>query len=210
MYGDNVTEPRLRCVLPFEAVPAELCVLRKAVREQLACWGALGLSDAIQLAVTELATNVIKHVGTGAPTTLVMELGGGRIRVELHDTSHVVPTVAEPDCGAECGRGLHLLAGLAAAWGIILTAAGKAVWCEMALEPSRHCARLQRAAVVLAEYRRAGGSPPTAVPVRAVLEESVTGVIADLLHWLATEGGEPDDALDRALMRYEAEVDAAA
>lgn len=197
---------RLRCVLPFEAVPTELRLLRKTVRSTLGQWGAVAVADEAELAVTELATNIIKHVGSGAAATLVLEPRGDRLRVELHDKSHRVPAVGPGGSDAECGRGLHLLAAMCLDWGTLLTAAGKAVWCEISLKPARHCVRVQRAAAVLDEYRRFSGASSAVVPTHVVLEASVTDVIADLLHWLAVQGGDPDDALDRAQIRFETEV----
>lgn len=140
---------------------------------------------------------------------LVLEPKGDRLRVELHDKSHRVPVVMSGGCDERSGRGLHLLAAVSLDWGALLTATGKAVWCEIALEPARHCVRVRRAAALLEEYRRAVGEGSAVVPTYAVLEASVTDVIADLLHWLAVQGGDPDDVLDQAQIRYEAESEAA-
>ncbi|MGW6014678.1 ATP-binding protein [Streptomyces sp. NPDC055210] len=206
-YGNRV--PRLRSAMPFEAVPAELGVLRKWIRSTLGQWGALAVAAEAELAATELATNVIKHVGEGAAATLVLEPRRDRLRVELHDTSRVVPVHGSASCDAECGRGLHLLAAMSLEWGTLLTATGKAVWCEISLTPARHCVRVQRAAALLGEYRRVAGASSSTAPTYAVLEESAADAIADLLHWLAAQGGDPDEVLDRAQIRYEAEVEAA-
>ncbi|WP_329340255.1 ATP-binding protein [Streptomyces sp. NBC_01352] len=195
--------------MPFEAVPAELRLLRRRVRSTLGQWGAAAVADEVELAVTELATNVVKHVGEGAAATLVLEPRPDRLRLELHDKSHEVPTPSSGSCEEECGRGLHLLSGMSLEWGTLLTAAGKAVWCEISLDPVPQCMQVQRAAAVLDEYRRVIGADSTVVPTYAVLEESVTDVIADLLHWLAAQGGDPDDVLDRAQMHFEAEAEAA-
>lgn len=202
-------EPRLRCVMPFEAAPAELSLLRQRIRCTLDHWGASAVAEETELAVTELATNVIKHVGEGAAATLVLEPRYDRLRVELHDKSYTVPTRSSGNCDAECGRGLHLLSAMSLEWGTLLTASGKAVWCEISLAPARHCMRVQRAAALLDEYRRVVGASSSTVPTRAVLEESATDAITDLLHWLAAQGGDPDEALDRAQIRYEAEAEAA-
>lgn len=196
----------LRYVLPFEATPAELAALRRAVRFQLCQWGMPAITDEAELAATELGTNVIKHVGEGVAATLVLEIRECRLRLEVHDKSHVIPAPSAGTCDEdECGRGLHLIDGMTEGWGSLLTATGKAVWCEISLEPVRHRVRLRRAVVVLEEYRRAGRGVPD--PSYAVLEESVTDVITDLLHWLAAQGGDPDDILDRAQMHYEAEAE---
>ncbi|MEU9206911.1 ATP-binding protein [Streptomyces sp. NPDC048415] len=202
-------EPGLRCVMPFEAAPPELRLLRQRLRGALGQWGASAVAEEAELVVTELATNVIKHVGEGAAATLVLEPRQGRLRVELHDKSHAVPNLASESCDAECGRGLHLLSAMSLDWGTLLTVTGKAVWCELALEPARHCLRVQRAAALLDEYRRVAGAGSSTVPTYSVLEESATDAIADLLHWLAAQGGDPDEMLDRAQIRYEAEAEAA-
>ncbi|MFD4563274.1 ATP-binding protein [Streptomyces sp. NPDC058467] len=202
-------EHGLRYVLSFEAAPAQLATVRQAVRGALGQWGAAAVAEEAELAVTELATNVIKHVGEGAAATLVLESVDDRLRVEVHDRSHAVPTVGSGGCDLECGRGLHLLSAMCLEWGTLLTATGKAVWCELSLEPARHYMRIQRAALVLDEYRRVVGASSMATPARAVLAESVTDVIADLLHWLAAQGGDPDEALGRAQMHFEAEAEAA-
>ncbi|MGW2780537.1 ATP-binding protein [Streptomyces populi] len=210
MSGCEVTESRLRSVLPFEAVPAEVRLLRRAVVSQLDRWGMPAAADEAELLVTELATNVVKHVGEGTSATLVIELRGGRLRLEVHDKSRALPSPNAADCYSECGRGLHLLATLAVDWGAVLTAVGKAVWCEISVGSGRACRRVERAVEALEGYQ---GSSREARPQggrrRIGLEESAVELIADLLHWTAARGLDPDDILDRAQMHYEAEADAA-
>jgi anti-sigma regulatory factor (Ser/Thr protein kinase) len=207
MPGYDITEPRLRCVLPFAAAPAEVRLLRKATATQLAQWGLPTATDEAELVVTELATNVVRHVGEGASATLVLERRGGRLRVEVHDKSRTVPALRPTGCDEECGRGLHLLASLAADWGTVLTAMGKAVWCEVEVGMAQECRRVERAVEVLEAYQYADGvSAVQGRPRQAVLEESAIELIADLLHWTAARGLDPDDFLDRAQMHYEAEA----
>lgn len=210
MPGSEVTEPRLRCVLPFEAAPAEVRLLRRAAVTQLSRWGTPVAADEAELLVTELATNVVKHVGEGTPASLILEWHGERLRLEVHDKSPVMPSPTTADCEAECGRGLHLLAALAADWGTVLTAAGKAVWCEVSIGGGRACRRIERAAEALESYQGViGGNNLRGSRRWAGLEESAVELIADLLHWTAARGHDPDDVLDRAQMHYEAEADAA-
>ncbi|WPO73550.1 ATP-binding protein [Streptomyces sp. KN37] len=187
--------PGERCVLPFCAEPEEIKKLRRAVRRALSRWGAVVVAEEAELAVTELATNIIKHVGQGTAAALVMETRVDRLRLELHDKSSLTPVVGSGGCDEECGRGLHLLAAMSLDWGTLLTGAGKAVWCELRLEPARPCMRLQRAATVLEAYQRLVGSGTAARSAHAALEASATGVIADLLHWLALHGLDPDAVL---------------
>ncbi|WP_089504623.1 ATP-binding protein [Streptomyces sp. NBS 14/10] len=206
MYRFSVTEPhQRRCVLPFRAEAPQLAGLRRTVRAQLTAWGMSPLVDEAQLTVTELASNVIKHVGEGSAATLVLDAKADQLRVELHDKSQSEPQWLPSGCDEECGRGLHLLVGMAAAWGTIRTAAGKAVWCELALPPDENRRRIQRAMVVMESYNHAVGHPTARLPRRPVLEESATSLITDLLHWVAAQGLDPDDILDRAQMHFEAD-----
>lgn len=206
MHGYEMTAPRLRCVLPFEAAPAEVPLLRRAAVKQLSRWGTPVDVDEAELLVTELATNVVKHVGEGASATLIIEWAGERLRLEVHDKSPVGPSLRSVDCEQECGRGLHLLTSLAVDWGTVLTVAGKAVWCELALSALGGCRRVERAAGALEYYQGTRGGSRRR---EAGLEESAIELIADLLHWTADRGHDPDDFLDRAQMHYEAEADAA-
>ncbi|MBK6019260.1 ATP-binding protein [Streptomyces sp. MBT53] len=210
MPGYEVAEPRLRCVLPFEAAPAELRLLRRAAVRQLSRWGMPVAADEAELLVTELATNVIKHVGEGASATLILEWRDERLRLEVHDRSSSVPSLKSASCNEECGRGLHLLAALALDWGTVLTAAGKAVWCEIPFSSGRSCRRVERAVEALEGYQAGGESAALQGKGQGIgLEESAIELIADLLHWSAACGHDPDDFLDRAQMHYEAELDAA-
>ncbi|GAA2419812.1 hypothetical protein GCM10010421_00970 [Streptomyces glaucus] len=182
-------------------------MLRRAVVGQLSRWGIPVAADEAELVVTELAANVIKHVGEGMPSTLVLEWRGQRLRLEVHDRSHVLPSVRAAGCDEECGRGLHLLGALAADWGAVPTAAGKAVWCEIPVRAGRACRRVERAADALERYRTAkGGVAPYGSRRTAGLEQSAVELIADLLHWTAAIGHDPDDILDRAQVHYEAEA----
>ncbi|MDQ0761103.1 ATP-binding protein [Streptomyces canus] len=210
MPGYEMSEPQLRCVLPFEAVPAEVRLLRKAAAKQLNLWGVSTATDEAELLVTELATNVFKHVGEGVSATLILERRGERLRLEVHDKSQAVPTSKSGGCDEECGRGLHLLAALAVDWGTVLTAVGKAVWCEIAISSGQACRRIERAVEALERYQgRIGGLGLCGGRRDRALEESAIELIADLLHWTAARGHDPDDMLDRAQVHYEAEADAA-
>ncbi|MFJ5263597.1 ATP-binding protein [Streptomyces sp. NPDC088387] len=209
MPSSDVTEPRLRCVLPFEAAPSEVRLLRRAATKQLSRWGfSAGLEEA-ELLVTELATNVVKHVGEGAIATLVLEWRCERLRLEVHDRSAELPFLQLADCDAECGRGLHLLATMATDWGAVLTAAGKAVWCEVPVNGGTDCRRIERAVAALDGYRGVWDDGRKRQGRATDLHESAVELIADLLHWTSAQGHDPDDVLERAQMHYEAEAEAA-
>ncbi|MEV7957829.1 ATP-binding protein [Streptomyces sp. NPDC058316] len=198
---------QLRSVLPFTAEPVVVRDLRRAVRGQLVEWRLSVFIEEAELAVSELAANVIKHVGRGAVATLVLEATADRLRIELHDKSYQVPVLGSVACDDERGRGLYLLAGMAADWGTLLTATGKAVWCELSGDPEMNCLRVQRAEAVLTKYRSDIGAMPLLQSRSAqILEESAIDLIADVLHWVTARGGDPDGLLDRAQMHFEAEA----
>ncbi|MFE1589992.1 ATP-binding protein [Streptomyces sp. NPDC058737] len=192
-------------MLPFEALPTEVPLLRRAAATQLRLWGLKTAGEA-ELVVTELAANVMKHVGEGAPATLILEWRCERLRVEMHDKSRVRPALRRADCDAECGRGLHMLAALVADWGTVVTALGKAVWCELELGAEAACRRMERAVEALQNYQAWGGKPSKGLPREELLKESAIELIADLLHWTSARGLDPDDILDQAQMHYEAEA----
>ncbi|MBD3009159.1 ATP-binding protein [Streptomyces sp. 5-10] len=205
MYRYAVTEPRpRRCVLPFTAEAPQVADLRRAVSAELAAWGMPTLVDEAQLIVTELASNVIKHVGQGTAATLVLDADADQLRMELHDNSHKEPQNLHPASEEESGRGLQLVAGFSAAWGTTRTAVGKAVWCELPLAPDESRRRIQRATTVMEAYGHTIGDSAARLTHRPVLEESATSLVLDLLHWLSAHRLDPDDILDRAQTRFEA------
>ncbi|MFH9265205.1 ATP-binding protein [Streptomyces sp. NPDC017546] len=194
-----------RYVVPFEASPAQLSGLRRAVRSQLSSWGASAVTEEAELIVTELGANVIKHVGRDVAASLVLEVREGRVRLEVHDRSRALPApLAEARADSEeCGRGLRLIAAMAHDWGSARTATGKVIWCELSLKPAGREGRMGRATAVLSAYGQLNGTPGLDL---AALDDMVTDVITDLLHCLAVQGGDPEGALGRAQMHYEAEA----
>jgi anti-sigma regulatory factor (Ser/Thr protein kinase) len=73
------------------------------------------------LLVSELFSNSLRHSESGAPggtVTIAVTAGGGVIRVEVTDRSGSgVPALRPAGGAAEGGRGLRLVAELAAQWG---------------------------------------------------------------------------------------------
>ncbi len=115
------------------AEPAAVGELRRRVRSLLAGWGLPQHADTAQLCVSELATNVVTHVGEGVPVTLRVSLAGDRPRIELTDPdARALPTLIAATDDAESGRGLALLDALTLRWGVTPHADGKTTWCELA------------------------------------------------------------------------------
>jgi signal transduction histidine kinase len=74
----------------------------------------------LQLCVSELLTNVIRHVGEGTPVTVRVSCGGGRTRLEVTDPDpRALPVLcATATADDESGRGLALLDALTLRWGV--------------------------------------------------------------------------------------------
>ncbi|MEV0920212.1 ATP-binding protein [Streptomyces sp. NPDC049967] len=120
-------------VLPFTvdllAVPEAVPEMRRVLRRRL---GEADVPDLL-LCVSELLTNVIVHLGVGAPVTLhISGTGSGRVRVELSDPAPGVwPAMRFAAGDAESGRGLLLLDAFALRWGVEQGPYVKTVWCEL-------------------------------------------------------------------------------
>ncbi|MFI7414565.1 ATP-binding protein [Streptomyces sp. NPDC049627] len=200
--------------LPFVAEPEGLAALRRIMRLHLGLWGLHDVIDAAELCVSELASNVINHVGAGTPGTLAVSMNGNRVRIEVHDPdSRALPTLVEASMEAEAGRGMALVSAVADRWGVQSHADRKVTWCELATgltSPNDHVggARVARAEAMLGLYgtapfpQLARQSPLTT----AVAEEAAIDLIGDVLHWLRAHGCDVDEALDRAQMHFEVET----
>ncbi|WP_309141816.1 ATP-binding protein [Streptomyces griseicoloratus] len=201
--------------LAFTAEPKEVAGLRRAMRLHLGIWGLHEVVDQAQLCVSELASNVITHVGTGTPATLAVSMNGVRLRIEVRDPdTRALPTLLHVNVDAEGGRGMALVDALAERWGVELGPDRKVTWCELATglaSPSGHVEGpgVRRAQALLescTDTRTLCGTGEGKV-ARAMSQESVITVITDFLHWLRAHGCDVDEALDRAQSRYEAELE---
>lgn len=100
-------------------------LVREALGEELA-----HLADDVGMVVTELATNALLHGSPPAELTMRV-LADGAVRLELTDTSPVLPVRARADQAAMTGRGLALVDAIADRWGVQRLAVGKVVWAEL-------------------------------------------------------------------------------
>jgi anti-sigma regulatory factor (Ser/Thr protein kinase) len=102
--------------------------------------------DVAVLLLSELFGNSVRHSGSGAPgetVTVAARAGDGMVQVEVADRSGPgVPELRPADCDAEGGRGLQLVAGLAARWGWRRRGGRTVTWFEIQalLRPMQHSA----------------------------------------------------------------------
>jgi anti-sigma regulatory factor (Ser/Thr protein kinase) len=129
---------------------------REHVRDVIRAWQVPVDTDVAVLLASELVTNAITHgqpvngsrelaggepAGAGLvnsePIMLSIRCSRGELRVEVHDRSCDMPAPTPQDAPAESetGRGLMLVAALAAKWGSYRTPAGKAVYFTLIPRP---------------------------------------------------------------------------
>ncbi|MFD7442317.1 ATP-binding protein [Streptomyces sp. NPDC059909] len=115
--------------LELLATPKAVPDVRRTVREHV---GA-PCAD-LQLCVSELITNVIRHLGEGVPITVRLARVQGRTRLEVTDPDpRAWPVLCRAAADDETGRGLALLGALTLRWGVDQGqgAGTKTIWCEL-------------------------------------------------------------------------------
>jgi len=104
---------------------------RRRVRRAVTDAGHADLADTAEVLTSELVTNAVAH--TGSDSVDVSVETDGVVRVTVSDASHdaALPREASPE--ETSGRGLSMVAALAARWGIEFHRDdGKSVWFELA------------------------------------------------------------------------------
>jgi anti-sigma regulatory factor (Ser/Thr protein kinase) len=110
--------------------PERVAHVRRQAHRVLQSWALDEVAWAVELLLTELAGNVVRHART--PYDVTMSFDQHTLRVSVRDDSrtpprprvHVSPTESE-------GRGLLLVERLATRWGSEPDGHGKAVWFEL-------------------------------------------------------------------------------
>ncbi len=113
------------------ADPAAVARIRAAVTRRLADWGLAEQAFAVELVLSELITNAIRHA---APPIRVRLLRDRSLICEVRDGSATSPHLRYATDTDEGGRGLFLVAQLAERWGTRYPASGKVIWAELPTE----------------------------------------------------------------------------
>jgi len=122
------------CRVRLTAGPAAAAEARGQVRAAIRAWDIPVDPDIAVLLASELVTNAIGHEA-GKTIVLAITCSFGQLRVDVHDTSRMLPVLVDAPVDAEAGRGLMLVATLSATWGVYRTPVGKAVYFTLAFEP---------------------------------------------------------------------------
>ncbi len=124
-------------VTRFAAEPESARAARTVVTQRIEDWGLHHLLADALLCVTELVANAIVH--SRAPFVVLVRRVGEGLRIDVVDDRPgqlpvVVPrdgTASDITLQASTGRGLQIVASLAARWGYTSTDTAKAVWVEL-------------------------------------------------------------------------------
>jgi anti-sigma regulatory factor (Ser/Thr protein kinase) len=206
--------PRKPWDLRFVAEPQELAALRRVLRVHLGLWGLHEVADDAQLCVSELVSNIIKHVGSGTPSLLAVSMRGVNLRIEVHDPqTRLLPVLRKTPHDDEQGRGMALIDAIADCWGVQLCLGYKVTWCELATgltTPTGHLGdpRVTRAESMLRLYTQARSHWNFGLGRlgQTVAKEAVIDAVTDFLQWLRVHGWDGDEVLDLAQARFEGEA----
>jgi anti-sigma regulatory factor (Ser/Thr protein kinase) len=99
-------------------------------------------SSDLVLALSELATNAVRHAET--PFEVVVETDG-YVRIEVEDSSTQPPIPRPTSAHAVGGRGLQIVAQLCDRWGVHIVREQKCVWCERDLTEGEFASDGERA-----------------------------------------------------------------
>lgn len=109
---------------------------RQAAEAVRALGGDAEAVGVVRLGVSELLSNVVRHVAD-ARCRVEVEGSGTDVVVTVYDRSPLPPVVSEPDWDAERGRGLWLLREMVTGFGYTRVGGGKAVWFRCPLGAGR-------------------------------------------------------------------------
>ncbi len=115
---------------------------REFTLQTLRDWGLEALAFDVELVVSELVTNALRHavprLAAPRPIRLRLLRHAGHVVCAVHDPSDRPPVVNHEDELAESGRGLNLVEALAVAWGWSPLRTGKVVWAAFAVDSAAH------------------------------------------------------------------------
>ncbi|MFI6567183.1 SpoIIE family protein phosphatase [Streptomyces sp. NPDC050534] len=110
--------------------PAVVGTARRLAEHQLSAWALDDLSFTTELIVSELVTNAIRY---GRPPIRLRMIRDRSLLCEVSDASSTAPHLRHARAHDEGGRGLDIVAQLAARWGTRFGRQGKTIWCEQEL-----------------------------------------------------------------------------
>ncbi|MGW2169313.1 ATP-binding SpoIIE family protein phosphatase [Streptomyces sp. NPDC001705] len=125
--ADNVS------TLELPSDPSAVAQARTYTTDQLAAWNLDDLAFSTELIISELVTNAIRYGREPISLRLILQ---STLTCEVADAASTAPHLRRARAFDEGGRGLFLVAQLAANWGTRYTHDGKVIWAEQMLPGS--------------------------------------------------------------------------
>lgn len=125
--SDSTAVLRARIDLP--TTTGSVPIARHLVTQLLAAWSAKARHEESMLLLSELVTNVVRHVRPTTTFTIELILSQLKLRVSVLDSSPTPPVVR--DRSPAGGHGLWLVTEMADRWGTARHCTGKQVWFEL-------------------------------------------------------------------------------
>ncbi|MER7956286.1 PAS domain-containing protein [Streptomyces sp. NPDC096030] len=129
LFGDDVA---CREVAPEPTAASE--ARRWAVR-LLEDWGLRETAFAVELIVSELVTNAIRHGVPPIHLRIIRNTADHTVTCEISDTGRAAPHLRRARAADEGGRGIFISGELSDRWGVRWTERGKTVWTETSYTP---------------------------------------------------------------------------
>ncbi|MDT0443270.1 ATP-binding SpoIIE family protein phosphatase [Streptomyces johnsoniae] len=114
--------------------PTAVAHARELAERQLTSWGLEEATFTMELVVSELVTNAIRHADGPIQLRLIREPAA--LICEVSDNSSTSPHLRRARVFDESGRGLFIVAHLTARWGTRHGREGKTIWAELSSSPS--------------------------------------------------------------------------
>ncbi|MDN5747769.1 MAG: ATP-binding protein [Pseudonocardia sp.] len=127
----QATPATLSATIDLPPAARSVPAARRVLAELLTTWAAERYRDDASLLVSELVTNVVRHVAGGSNMVLEVHLSEPGLRICVVDASATRPTRREPGAGEPGGHGMRLVAAVADRWGSEAHQSGKRVWFEL-------------------------------------------------------------------------------
>jgi anti-sigma regulatory factor (Ser/Thr protein kinase) len=119
----------LRARIDLPTTSGSVPLARQLVSQLLAAWSADARREESVLLLSELVTNVVRHVRPTTTFTIEVNLSKLKLRVSVVAGSPTPPMLR--DRGAHGGHGMWLVSTIADRWGSGIRGGGKQVWFEL-------------------------------------------------------------------------------